>query len=150
MDAARVHGGVVKVVTVASASWVRYASSRLMPRLRHYMRERAIEVQSARDDYARHVDDDPHTWKYWAFRHQLSNCYPGSQDLDCIVIGDGAPERYAARSVATEHPDIAVKLVRIAPMSSVDQLAAQIGFTQRAFHEIEVNYDSVEVEFEFD
>lgn len=150
LRAAQKHNGYVKIVTVASESWVWDVSARLMPRLRQYIRDAGIEVQSARDDYQAHAPDDPHTWKYWAFKHQLDKCYPDSQDLDCIVVGDGSPERYAARQVAAENPDIAVKLVRFTAVSTLNQLATQLGFTQRAFYDIEVNFDSVEIGFEFD
>lgn len=142
--------GTVCIVTVASIGWVRAALSAFMPTLYTYVQSGALSVQSARDDYEERDEEyAPHHWKYWAFKDQLAP-FP-NDDLDLIVVGDGYPERYAARHVANEMGDAAaVKVVQFAQNPSAGRLATQLAFTNAAFEGLNLTYDSCELVLGFD
>ncbi|KAJ8901786.1 hypothetical protein NDN08_003992 [Rhodosorus marinus] len=134
LEEARKYGDVI-IITNAEAGWVELSASQFMPNVAAYLQHCKIPVISARSRSEGMFPSEPMMWKASTFWCVVTSLYSNPQDLNLLVIGDGAGERVAAQLLQLNLPKAVVKTLMLLPSPSTAQLTEELKITAEHFED---------------
>jgi len=118
----------VFVITNAENGWVQKSCDKFMLRVLPLLKN--ISVVSARSLYESRYEDDPISWKFYAFKSELIPCVKMQRALKkkcCLFqMGDADIERNAIFSLKKECPGVIIKSIKFATKPTILQLERQL------------------------
>lgn len=138
--------GAVVIITNAEAGWVELSGRRFLPRVVQFLEAHHIKIVSARTSFESHYPDAPSSWKVAAFSQEVSEMFPGDDELNVLVLGDSMSERDAAHALGSRMPNSRVKTVKFVERPSIDQLMRQVQLVAQSLPDLASYASSFDVD----